>query len=159
MVTFNWAQYAIACFADDPAPDKSLVAIDGRLNTCYPREVLDIFIDFMLGEPIPGKRLRWPTSPPYDPTIALRYMSPELFLLDRGQQPSIRTIQADPNWVLLYQDSLAQLWGRKDQYDDPASPHYFPAALRSITEAEQTGAVPWPALPVNRPTGERLAVR
>jgi hypothetical protein len=147
MVTFNWAQYAIACFAADKTDQPSLVAIDGRLNTCYPREVLDIYLDFMLGEPQPGFRLRAPTSPSYDPKAALRYENPDLFLLDRGQMPAIRTISADPNWVLLYQDSVAQIWGRKNRYDNPHSPDYFAPERRSVSEAAQVGSVQWPALP------------
>lgn len=150
MVTFNWAQYAIACFADDTAEQQSLVAIDGRLNTCYPREVLDIYLDFLLGEPAPGFRLRAPTSPAYNPTTALSYQNPDLFLLDRGQKPAIRTISADPNWVLLYQDGLAQIWGRKSRYDDPRSPDFFSAERRSISDTPQSGFVQWPALPEAR---------
>ncbi|MBX3443574.1 MAG: hypothetical protein KF774_14300 [Planctomyces sp.] len=147
MVTFNWAQYAIACFAQDSTDEPSRVAIDGRLNTCYPRPVLDIYLDFLLGEPQPGARLRARDSAPYDPTRALTYQEPDLFLLDRGQQPAIRTIMASPEWVLLYQDSLAQVWGRRDRYDDPASPDYFPPQRRSIGEMPQVGAVAWPAFP------------
>jgi hypothetical protein len=60
MVTFNWAQYAIACFAAEERENPSTVAIDGRLNTCYPREVLDIYLDFLLGEPTPESRRRAP---------------------------------------------------------------------------------------------------
>jgi len=150
MVTFNWAQYAIACFANDNTTEPSRVAIDGRLNTCYPRDVLDIYLDFLLGEPKPGARLRAPESGPYDPTLALSYEEPDLFLLDRGQKPAIRTIERDSRWVLLYQDSLAQIWGRRDRYDDPNSPQYLPASRRVITETPQIGSVMWPAFPVTR---------
>lgn len=148
MVTFNWAQYAIACFANEADRPQSLVAIDGRLNTCYPRPVLDIYLDFLLGEPQPGARLRAPESAPYDPRLALSYEDPDLFLLDRGQKPATRIIAADPRWVLLYQDSLAQIWGRKDRYDDPASPDYLAPERRSIGETLQAGSVMWPAFPV-----------
>ena len=51
------------------------------------------------------------------------------------------------NWVLLYQDSLAQLWGRGKKYDDPRSPSYLPPEEGHITEKAQTGYAPWPALP------------
>lgn len=148
MVTFNWAQYAIACFANEPTAEPSLVAIDGRLNTCYPREVLDIYLDFLLGEPTPQSRLRAPTSDPYDPQLALTYAEPDLFLIDRGQKPAVRVIESDPHWALLYQDSLSQIWGRKSRYDISASPDYISPAQRSITEAPQTGATQWPAFPV-----------
>jgi hypothetical protein len=147
MVTFNWAQYAIACFANDPALASSTVAIDGRLNTCYPRDVLDIYLDFLLGPPTPQSRLRAPESPPYSPTAALSYEEPDLFLLDRGQKPAIRTISTSPDWVLLYQDSLAQVWGSKQKYDTPGSPDYVSPERRKIGEDLQTGAVEWPAFP------------
>ncbi len=151
MVTFNWAQYAIACFAHENRPDPSLVAIDGRLNTCYPREILDLYLDFLLGPPTPESRLRAPTSAPYDPMLALTYADPDLFLLDRGQRPAIRVITAaSENWVLLYQDSLAQIWGRKSQFDDPRSPRYLPPQRRVIGDEQQAGTVQWPAFPTNR---------
>ena len=39
-MTFNWAQYALACFAEEPDPlRRSTVAIDGRYTTCYSPEV------------------------------------------------------------------------------------------------------------------------
>jgi hypothetical protein len=157
MVTFNWAQYAIACFAHDDSPAPSLVAIDGRLNTCYPRDVLDIYLDFLLGPPQPGTRLRSPDSGPYDPALALEYAEPDLFVLDRGQKPAIRIIESDPRWTLLYQDSIAQIWGRKDRYDVPASEAYFPPEEREIDESPQTGVVNWPAFPVDQPV--RIAAR
>lgn len=150
MVTFNWAQYAIACFADEQRPDPSLVAIDGRLNTCYPREILDVYLDFLLGEPTPESRLRAPTSGPYDPTLALTYGRPDLFLLDRGQKPAQRVMRAAGGWVLLYQDSLAQIWGRRDRYGDPQKADYLPVTQRSISDARQSGSVQWPAFPRRR---------
>ncbi len=151
MVTFNWAQYAIACFAQEQRPNPSLVAIDGRLNTCYPREVLDIYLDFLLGEPTPESRLRAPTSGPYDPTLALAYASPDLLLLDREQKPAQRVMADRQDWVLLYQDSLAQVWGRRDRYGDANSPDFVAARERLISDDPQIGAVQWPAFPVSRP--------
>jgi hypothetical protein len=49
--------------------------------------------------------------------------------------------------VLLYQDSLAQLWGRSTRYDDPHNPDYLPPSNRQISDAPQTGYVLWPATP------------
>jgi hypothetical protein len=158
MVTFNWAQYAIACFADEEREDPSLVAIDGRLNTCYPREVLDVYLDFLLGEPTPESRLRGPTSGPYDPALALSYAEPDLLLLDRGQKPAQRVMQSQSDWVLLYQDSLSQVWGRRGRYDDPASADYIPPSARGVSEELQTGFVQWPAFPVSR-KAERVALQ
>jgi hypothetical protein len=157
MVTFNWAQYAIACFADEGRENPSLVAIDGRLNTCYPREILDIYLDFLLGEPTPESRLRAPTSGPYDPALALSYAGPDLFLLDRGQKPAQRVMQNQSDWVLLYQDSLAQIWGRRDRYDNPESSDYLPPDLRRIGDEPQTGFVQWPAFPASR--AQKVALR
>ncbi len=42
-------------------------------------------------------------------------------------------------WVLLYQDQIAQLWGRATRYDDPSSPNYLPPERRRITEEPQLG--------------------
>ena len=153
MVTFNWAQYAIACFADEDRDDPSLVAIDGRLNTCYPRELLDVYLDFLLGEPTPESRLRAPTSGPYDPKLALKYANPDLLLLDRGQKPAQRVMQSSNEWVLLYQDSLAQVWGRRDRYDEPSRTDYLPIEMRILGDAVQSGAVQWPAFPVAKTRG------
>jgi hypothetical protein len=147
MVTFNWAQYAIACFAEENRAEPSLVAIDGRLNTCYPREVLDVYLDFLLGAPTKESRLRGPTSGPYDPRKALALAEPDLFLLDRGQKPALRVMESSNEWVLLYQDSLAQVWGRRDRYDDPASSAYMPPERRCVGETMQTGSEQWPAFP------------
>jgi len=152
MVTFNWAQYAIACFANEQRTDPSLVAIDGRLNTCYPREVLDVYLDFLLGEPTPESRLRAPTSQPYDPALALSFAEPDLLLLDRGQKPAQRVMEQATGWTLIYQDSLAQIWGRSDRYDDPASPDHLPTSLRLVSDTPQDGFVQWPAFPVSRST-------
>jgi hypothetical protein len=158
MVTFNWAQYAIACFAEEGRENPSLVAIDGRLNTCYPRELLDIYLDFLLGEPTPESRLRAPTSGPYDPARALTYAEPDLFLLDRGQKPAQRVMQEQRDWVLLYQDSLAQVWGRRDRYDNPLSANDLPHELRRVGDEPQKGIVQWPAFPASR-RAQRITLR
>jgi len=59
-------------------------------------------------------------------------------------------MEARQDWVLLYQDAVAQLWGRRDRYDDAASADYLPPPRRWITEVRQAGSVPWPALPPRR---------
>ena len=58
-------------------------------------------------------------------------------------------------WVLLYQDSLAQLWGRKSRYDDPNSAFYLEPRYREVGQAMQQGFVYWPALPAYTPTAPR----
>ena len=49
------------------------------------------------------------------------------------------------DWVLLYQDSIAQIWGRGSKYANLSSPYFLPAAERRVTEMPQIGTVPWPA--------------
>ena len=66
-------------------------------------------------------------------------------------------MQEQEDFVLLYQDSLAQVWGRRERYDEPASADYFAEAERRISERPQEGSVTWPALPVRRTAG-RLAI-
>jgi hypothetical protein len=58
--------------------------------------------------------------------------------------------------VLLYQDSLAQLWGRSTRYDDPQKSDYLPPENRDVTDALQAGFVPWPALPQTTSAFKRL---
>ena len=149
LVDFNWAQYAIMCFADDPASAReSRVAVDGRLRTCYPWETLDIYLDFLIGDGGPDVRNRSPNSLPFEADRALSIGPPDLVLLWREQKHSVETIESySADWVLLYQDQLAQLWGRRDRYDNPAGDDYIPTWERSISETEQVGSVPWPALP------------
>ncbi len=159
LVTFNWAQYAIGCFAAEADPDQqSRVAVDGRFETCYPREITDICFDFWLGQPDPDHRYRSPQTPPFDPARALEFQEPDLVLLSREQRPSVRVMQdhAD-NWVLLYQDSLAQLWGRRSKYADAASPDFVAQSKRHVSNDVQLGSVAWPALPQNRKTDARMA--
>jgi hypothetical protein len=69
-------------------------------------------------------------------------------LIDRQQPHSVNVMfRNDRTWTLLYQDKVAQLWGRAAKYDDPGAPDYIPRALRRVTEAKQEGTVPWPGLP------------
>lgn len=146
VVAFNWAQYAIAALAPEVQ-----VAFDGRYDTCYPVEVVDMHFDFLLGE-FGGNRSRSPQSGPVDGSRVLEYGSPDLVLLDRRYEESVAVMQAkaaeeDPDWVLLFRDRVAELWGRADRYDDPRSPDYFPLAVRVQDPSPREGAVPWPAFP------------
>lgn len=148
VVTYNWAQYAIAALPDSP------VGFDGRFDTCYPQSVLDAHFDFILGDE-PGKRSRVsgralapgdPTNPHSTPVV-LHLGSPELVLIDRRQPNSTLHMTEHPDWELLYQDQVAQVWGRKLRFTDPASPDYIPPSQRRITDEPQQGVVAWPALP------------
>ncbi len=147
LVTFNWAQYALATF--DHVDPNSRIAVDGRFRTCYPQPVIDMYFDFILGESPPSGRYREPESGPFDPLRALDYESPDLVLLERQRHlEATRAIRATDDWILLYQDSLAELWGRASTYDDPASPNWLPAAARHVSDDVQEGSVSWPAFPV-----------
>lgn len=145
-VTFNWAQYALAVFSD--SSPQSRIAFDGRFRTCYPQSVIDMYFDFILGDLPPTIRYREDTSGPFDPTKALSYENPDMVLFERSRKNSVETMESvSEEWCLLYQDSLAQLWGRRTVYDDPASSQYLPDNQRRITDELQEGAVAWPAFP------------
>ena len=160
VVTFNWAQYAIGCFAEEHNPERqSLVAVDGRFETCYPREITDIYFDFWLGTDDPKHRYRSPNAPSFDPARALNFQQPDLVLLSREQGPSVREIQKHTSdWAILYQDSMAQLWGRKSVCDVADSPRYFAPVRRHISNDVQAGDVSWPALPVRTSDGDRVTL-
>jgi len=147
LVTFNWAQYALATFGH--VASESRIAIDGRFRTCYPQPVIDMYFDFILGESPPSGRYREPQSGPFDPVRALEYESPDLVLLERKRHPeATRVIRATGDWTLLYQDSLAELWGRSSTYDNRESSRWLPPAERHISDDIQVGSVSWPAFPV-----------
>ena len=161
LVTFNWAQYAIGCFAaGDESMRRSRVAVDGRFETCYPREITDIYFDFWLGTSDPAQRYRSPQSPPFDPARALQFQEPDFVLISRTQGPSLRVMkQNGSDWSLLYQDAIAQIWARSSKYAIPESPFFVPPAQRRIAEMPQTGAVPWPAFPAYESPSERFTSR
>ena len=146
VVSFNWAQYTIAALTPEVQ-----VAFDGRFRTCYPQEVVDMHFDFLMGD-VPGKRHRSPQSGPVDGSRVLHFEDPDLVLMDRSYKQSVRVMRValqspDPKWTLLYQDGLAQLWGRRDRYDDPQSPHFIPESERFRSEEMPVGWVQWPAMP------------
>ncbi|MGE0758297.1 MAG: hypothetical protein AB7O38_14815, partial [Pirellulaceae bacterium] len=94
-------------------------------------------------------RYRSRRSPALDPGRILDYGQPDLVLASRGQPTSVNVMFRNMDeWTLLYQDRVAQVWGRTTIYGNPTSPQFIPAARRSITDKEQTGSVTWPALPV-----------
>ncbi len=149
IVRFKWAQYAIAAFGP-PTGERPLmkVAFDGRFRTCYPQEMVDMYFDFALGDAPPDMRYRSSLSPPIDGSRILQYKHPDFVLIDRAQASAVRILQQHADeWTLLYQDSLAQLWGRSDKFGNPTDPAYVPPERRYIAEDPQTGIVAWPALP------------
>jgi hypothetical protein len=114
--------------------------------------MLDTHFDFLIGNVSPDQRYRDPKSGPFDPTRVLEVGRPDLVLISRLQVPSVEVMeQQKGQWVLLYQDALAQLWGRATRYDDPHSAYYLPLSAREVGDAAQRGYVRWPALPDYRP--------
>jgi hypothetical protein len=150
LVTFNWAQYAIAAVGPSTpdANDGLRVQFDGRYDTCYPFLVVDRHFDFILGDGGPGSRHRKPTSGPIDGTLAITSPRPDVLLLSRGQPNALRIVaEHSAEWVLLYQDAIAQVWGRRDKYGATTSPYYLSPAERIVGETPQVGSATWPALP------------
>ena len=110
--------------------------------------------DFVLGDGGPDKRHRSENSRPFDGSRVLEFKNPDLVLISRGQPHSQRVMEANTDtWVLLYQDHLAQVWGRRTKYDDRSSPHLISPEERSVTDEKQTGSVTWPAFPVRKDRG------
>lgn len=145
--SFNWAQYAIAALSPGVT-----VSFDGRYDTCYPQQVIDMNFDFLLGEH-GGRRFRSAESGPIDGARVLTHLSPEMVLVDRTYPHAVKVISmetaaTDSRWVLLYQDAIAQLWGLHEVFDDPASPRFLAASKRVIHDTITHDAVPWPALPL-----------
>ncbi len=149
VVAGPWSQYAIAvCGARLPQDHGVQVAFDGRFRTCYPQEVIDLHFDFFQGDAGSETRYRSPLSPPADPTRVLRVGDPDLVLLNRRDPATVSAMeQVAADWVLLYQDRMAQLWGRVARYGLPESSDYLPPAQRMITTTAQMGSVPWPGAP------------
>ena len=84
VVKMKWAQYAVAAFGPPSAERPQLkVAFDGRFDTCYPQEVLDMYFDFEIGDVPLTMRRRSPHSPPVDGSRILEYKNPNLVLIDR----------------------------------------------------------------------------
>lgn len=142
IVTFNWAQYALAALQPE-----TTVCFDGRFRTCYPQNIIDMNFDFTNG--VHGRfRHRADTSEPPDPARVLRFRDPQLVLLDRTlDQPGIRLMQGVDGWTLLYRDGLAELWGRTSEFGRPDAPRFVPPEDRRIGDEPQRGIAAWPAMP------------
>src|SRR5438876_2102172 len=74
-----------------------------------------------------------------------------LVLLSRHFTHAVKVMERRSGWVLLYQDGIAQLWGRPERYADPASPDYLPPGARTIGYRKPRGYVRWPAFPTRAP--------
>ena len=142
IVPYNWGQYALAAFGAGSRPDQTLqVSVDGRFRTCYPQQVIDMNFDFQAGDG--GERYR---ESAYDDERVLEHGHPDLALIYRNAAHSVNVMFRNQHrWTLLYQDRVAQLWGRRARYDDPSSDDFIPVAKRSISDEPQPG---WPAFPL-----------
>jgi hypothetical protein len=149
LVSYDWALYAIAALS--PGIE---VACDGRCDTCYPQEILDMTFDFALGNSV-GDRYRSAQSGPANSAKAIHYLNPEIVLLDRRANASVSAMAVyRKNWILLYQDAIAQLWGRRDIYDNPASTKFVDKSLRRISDYRSISLVQWPAIPTPLSVGD-----
>ncbi len=126
--------------------------MDGRFDTSYSRQVLDVNLDFIMGDH-PRWRNRSPETGPFRADRVLDLGEPNLALVDRQRSDCVRAIEQRTDWVLLYQDALAQVWGRRSIYDDASSPQYIPPSARSISDEAQVGWAAYPALPRMAPRG------
>ncbi len=151
VVTYNWAQYAIGAFGGEyHGLPICPVAFDGRFRTCYPQQIVDMHFDFVIGDQGPGSRNRGSESGPPNETWVLEFGQPELVLISRRQRPSVDVMNGqNERWSLLYQDQLAQVWGRKDIFDNSDSPRFIPKSQRAISDLAQSGTATWPAIPTN----------
>lgn len=145
LVNFNWAQYALAALGPDVR-----VAFDGRFRTCYPQTVIDRHFDFLLAESQP--RWRDPESGPVDSERAVRGDRPDYVLIDRRYAEPVSVMErisaeSGSDWTLIYQDAIAQVWGRRSIVDDTASARHVPEGRRFVSNHFSLTAVDWPATP------------
>ncbi len=149
VVTYDWAQYAIAALCSDEfnTGGKSTVAFDGRFRTCYPRTIVDMHFDFLFGNSPHMPRNRDPKSGAIDPNRVLEYGRPDLVLLRRyGERTEWHMQQNADEWTLLYQDAISQVWGDRTVYDDPGAASWLAPDDRRISNFLATDSVMWPAI-------------
>lgn len=142
VVTFDWAQYALAALAPD-----TTVGFDGRYDTCYPQTVVDMNFDLLFGSDM-SRRYRGPDSGPVDSNRVLEFGNPNLVLMDCiADVPAVKHLDNHPDWIPLYRDARAALWGRKTVFDNPALPGYLAPERRRISDALPEGIAAWPGFP------------
>lgn len=142
VVTFDWAQYALAALAPT-----TTVGFDGRYDTCYPQIVVDMNFDLMFGSDL-SRRHRGPDSGPVDSGRVLEFGNPNLVLMDRiADAPAVQFVDQHPDWVRLYSDGRAILWGRRSIFDNPQLPDYVPHHRRRETNVMPRGIAAWPGFP------------
>lgn len=131
VVSFNWAQYAIAALQPG-----TKVSFDGRFRTCYPQHIIDKHFDLMVGD-VEHSRNR-ASAVSFDATAILREGDPDLVLLDRQFPHAIQVMaEQTDDFTLLYEDSVSQLWGRRHRFAD----------ARTVHGKDDYPDVEWPAIP------------
>ena len=142
VVTFNWAQYALAALAPD-----TTVGFDGRYDTCYPQTVVDMNFDLLFGADM-SRRYRSAESGPVDSNRVLEFGNPNLVLMDRiADVSAVQHLDSHPDWIPLYRDGRAALWGRRSIFDDPGLDTYVAPERRWISSAMPKGIAAWPGFP------------
>ncbi|MCA9189317.1 MAG: hypothetical protein KDA99_27020, partial [Planctomycetales bacterium] len=163
IVTFNWAQYVLAAVGTPVESNHGIsVQFDGRFRTCYPQEIIDEHFDFVLGTAPHVPRYRLAHSPTNDDARILRRGNPNLVLISRRQSHSTTIMQQQrDDWALLYEDSLCQLWGRRNIYDDQDGCDFLPHEQRLVTPNRQPSVdyIAWPAFPPTSEPHTRFANR
>ncbi len=157
LVTFNWAQYAIGCLgAPESRLSASRVAVDGRFETCYPREMTDVCLDFWLGAPNPKQRYRSPSSPGFRADAALDLESPDLVLISKHQQPSARVMRKRSDYLMIYHDSVAEVWIRQTIASTPPNNSVLENCDSPVNGGTQHGFSSYPAIPQRSAVPVRL---
>ena len=142
VVTFDWAQYALAALAPD-----TTVGFDGRYDTCYPQTVVDMNFDLLFGSDM-SRRHRGAESGPVDSNRVLEFGNPDLVLMDCiGDVSAVLHLDNHPDWIPLYRDGRAALWGRSSVFNAPASPRYVAPERRRISAVMPEGIAAWPGFP------------
>jgi hypothetical protein len=142
VVTFDWAQYALAALAPN-----TTVGFDGRYDTCYPQTVVDMNFDLLFGSDM-SRRHRGLDSGPVDSNRVLQFGNPNLVLMDCiADVAAVQHMDQHSDWILLYHDARAALWGRKTVFDDSSLPGHVAVERRHISDAMPDGIVAWPGFP------------
>lgn len=148
VVTYNWAQYVIAALGTrNETTGGTSVSFDGRFRTCYPVDIIDMNLDFQIGEASSDRRNRSRLKP-FDPAAVLEHQDPELIVLDRRQRAPVAVMQSRRDvWSLLYEDPIAQVWGRSSVFDDPFNRQFVDPSKRKLRQTMLSGTSPFPAIP------------
>ncbi len=142
VVTFDWAQYALAALAPS-----TTVGFDGRYDTCYPQVVVDINFDLLFGKDM-SHRYRGADSGPVDSNRVLEFGNPNLVLMDRiADTPAVEFLDQHSLWTRLYSDGRAVLWGRTSVFADPSLATFIPPHRRRLTNEMPHGIAQWPGFP------------